>query len=64
MQKTHDIQDIEKLKGVLCSLRQIEPNIFPEIFNFVKCYEDELQDFSRKRFYREQRKRFLRRITV
>lgn len=54
--KHNNIKEIEKLNGTLCSLRQIEPNIFPEIFNYVKRFESDLKSFSRKRFYMERRK--------
>lgn len=58
--KSCDIKNIEKLNGVLCSLRQIEPGIFPEIFNFVQSYKDELKEYSQKRFYRMRRQRHLK----
>lgn len=54
--KHNNIKEIEKLNGMLCSLRQIEPNIFPEIFNYVKRFERDLRIFSKKRFYMERRK--------
>jgi hypothetical protein len=52
----NDIKKIEKLNGMLCALRQIEPNIFPEIFNYVKRFENELKAFSKKRFYIKRRR--------
>lgn len=52
------IKDIEKLNGILCSMRQIEPNIFPEIAMYVKHYEKELKEYSRKRFYMARRKAY------
>lgn len=54
---SNEICDIEKLNGMLCALRQIEPEIFPEIYNYVKHYESELKMMARDRFYRNQRKR-------
>jgi hypothetical protein len=53
--KYNDIYEIEKLRGKLCSLRQIEPDIFPEIYNFVKHYDLELNTMARKRYYKKQR---------
>jgi hypothetical protein len=53
--KYNDIDEIEKLRGKLCSLRQIEPDIFPEIYNFVKYYDLELKTMARKRYYKNQR---------
>lgn len=54
---TRNIYDIEKLNGMLCSQRQIEKDIFPEIANFVKCFENELKIMARNRFYKNRRKR-------
>ena len=51
--KDNNIQKIEKLNGMLCALRQIEPEIFPEIANYVKHYELELKDVARNRYYRQ-----------
>lgn len=56
--KYNNINDIEKLNGLLCSLRQIEPEIFPEIYKYIQHYDEELNDLAKKRFYRSQRKRF------
>lgn len=53
--KDNDIYEIEKLNGMLCSMRQIEPNIFPEIANYIKHYEVELKKLARNRYYREVR---------
>ena len=50
--RTNDIYTIEKLKGKLYSMRQIEPNIFPEIDNYIKHYEKDLKNISQKRFYK------------
>ena len=58
--KTNNIETIEKLSGTLCSLRQIEPDIFPEIYNYIKCYKKELKEWSKKRLHIEQRKKRLR----
>lgn len=58
--KSQDIEKIEKLNGILCSLRQIEPDIFPQIYDYLHGYENELKEFSRKRFYRARRQRFLK----
>lgn len=55
--ETRDIYDIEKLNGMLCSQRQIEKDIFPEIANFIKHYESELKIMARNRFYKNRRKR-------
>ena len=57
--KKNNINMIEKLNGTLCSLRQIEPGVFPEIHNYVLHYEKELKELSKKRFYRAQRKKYL-----
>lgn len=54
---TRNIYDIEKLNGMLCSQRQIEKDIFPEIANFVKRFENELKIMVRNRFYKNRRKR-------
>lgn len=59
--KQHNIYDIEKLKGMLCSMRQIEPEIFPEIDKFIKHYDDDLKKMARNRFYRNRRKNSLNR---
>jgi hypothetical protein len=53
--ENRNIYDIEKLNGMLCSLRQIEPEIFPEIHNFVKHYDNELKKLSRDRYYKNRR---------
>lgn len=55
--ETQNIYDIEKLKGMLYSQRQIEKGIFPEIANFIKHYEAELKIMARNRFYKNRRKR-------
>lgn len=55
--KNSNIYDIEKLNGTLCSLRQIEPEIFPEIYGYVKQYERELKELSRNRLFRLRRKK-------
>lgn len=49
--KEKNIIEIEKLNGMLCALRQIEPEVFPEIENFIKHYEAEIKDMARKRYY-------------
>ncbi len=59
MQKNGNIYEIEKLNGTLCSLKQIEPDIFPEIYGYVHRYEQELKKLSRNRFYRAKRKKDL-----
>lgn len=51
------IYDIEKLNGMLCALRQIEPEIFPEIYNYIKHYDSELKLMARNRFFKHRRKR-------
>lgn len=45
----NDIYKIEKLRGMLCSLRQVEPNIFPDINKFVMGYRKELVEIARSR---------------
>lgn len=58
--KEKNILEIERLNGMLCALRQIEPGVFPEIANFIKHYEVELKDMARNRYYsqiRHKRKR-------
>lgn len=55
--ETRNIYEIEKLKGMLCSQRQVEKDIFPEIANFVKHYDFELKIMARNRFYKNRRKR-------
>lgn len=55
--ETRNIYDIEKLNGMICSQRQIEKNIFPEIASFIKHYEPELKILARNRFYKNRRKR-------
>lgn len=57
--KSSNIYEIERLNGTLCSLRQIEPDIFPEIWAYVHSYEQELKKLSRDRFYRAKRKKRL-----
>lgn len=52
-----NICDIEKLNGMLCALRQIEPEIFPEIYSYIKHYDSELKLRTRNRFFRYRRKR-------
>lgn len=58
--KNNNINTIEKLSGTLCSLRQIEPDIFPEIHNYIQGYKIELKELSKKRLYAAQRKKHLR----
>ena len=54
---THNLYEIEKLNGMLCSLRQIDSDIFPEIYNFIKHFDKELKELSRNRYYRNRRKK-------
>ncbi|MFR7991363.1 MAG: reverse transcriptase family protein [Lachnospiraceae bacterium] len=54
---SHNLYEIEKLKGMLCSLRQIESGIFPEIYNFVKHFDDDLKVLSKNRYYQRKRNR-------
>ena len=54
---SNKIYDIEKLNGMLCALRQIEPEIFPEIYNYIKHYDSELKLMARNRFFKHRRKR-------
>lgn len=58
--KSNKIYDIEKLNGMLCALRQIEPEIFPEIYNYIKHYDSELKLMARNRFFRNRRRRKLK----
>lgn len=52
-----NISDIERLRGMLCAVRQIEPEIFPEVHNFVEHYNSELTIYARNRYYKNQRLR-------
>lgn len=52
---SNKIYDIEKLNGMLCALRQIEPEIFPEIANYIKHYDSELKLMARNRFFKNRR---------
>ncbi len=54
--KDSNIYEIEKLNGILCSLRQIKLDIFSEIYSYVQHYEQELRNLSKKRFYKYQRR--------
>jgi hypothetical protein len=49
---------------MLCAARQIEADIFPEIYNYILSYEKELQEFSKVRFYKAQRKRYVKRRQI
>lgn len=42
---------------MLCSIRQIEKDIFPEIENYVKHYKAGLKVMARNRFYKNRRER-------
>jgi len=55
--ESHKISDIEKLRGMLCAVRQIEPGIFPEVHNFVKHYSSDLSEYARNRYYMNKRLR-------
>ena len=55
--KNKDIIEIEKLRGLLTSARQIEPDIFPEIYRFVEKYKDDLNLLARNRYYCNIRKK-------
>ena len=44
-----EIREIEKLNGMLCAVRQIEPEIFPSIYAYVKYNENRLKEYSKKR---------------
>ena len=37
-QQTNDIKNIERLRGLLCAARQIEPDIFPSIANYAQLH--------------------------
>ena len=54
---SQNLYDIEKLNGMLCSMRQIEGKIFPEVANFIRHYETDLKVMARNRFYKNRRKR-------
>lgn len=47
--KNNDIYKIEQLKSMLLTLRQLEPTIFPEIYNYVTVYNVELSKIASKR---------------
>jgi len=55
--KNKDIVEIEKLRGLLTSARQIEPDIFPEIYRFVEKYKDDLNMLAKNRYYCNMRKK-------
>ena len=38
-------------------MRQVEPDIFPELGNNIKHYEAEFIEMARKRFYANKRKK-------
>ncbi len=48
--KSRDINEIERLRGMLNSVRQIEPGIFPEIYRFTEKYRDDLKQLASNRF--------------
>lgn len=54
---THNIYEIEKLNGMLCSLRQIDSNVFPEIYNFIKHFDKELKEMAKNRYYRNRKRK-------
>ena len=55
--KNKDVIEIEKLRGLITSARQIEPDIFPEIYRFVEKYKDDLKVLARNRYYSNRRKK-------
>lgn len=55
--KNKNIIEIEKLRGLINSARQIEPDIFPEIYRYVEKYKDDLRMLARNRYYCNMRKR-------
>lgn len=55
--KNKNIIEIEKLKGLIISARQIEPGIFPEIYRFIEKYNGDLKVLARNRYYCNMRKR-------
>lgn len=57
--ENYNINEVEKLSGTLCSLRQIEPDIFPEIYNYVLHYDKELKELSKVRFYKSRREKYM-----
>lgn len=53
--KTDDIKEIERLNGMLCSARQIEPDIFPSIINYLKMNEKRLIEYRRRQVRKRKR---------
>jgi hypothetical protein len=47
--KTECIKEIEKLKGLLTSAREIENNIFPSIHGFIGLHATALKEYARQR---------------
>ncbi len=46
---TQDIKEIERLKGMMYAARQVEADIFPEVWNFVKHYDKDLKAIRKVR---------------
>lgn len=62
--KSKDIKEIERLKGMLCAVRQIEPDIFPSIKLFLDGYSSELKEYARARQKKQQRQNHIGRKHV
>ena len=58
--ETDNIKDIEQLQGMLCSARQIEPQIFPSIYAYLKKHEDRIKKY-RKEQNRKKKNRYSKR---
>lgn len=53
----NNLHEIEKLRGMLCSARQIEPGIFHLIDSYVNKYQRDLASLSRTRLNKKQKVR-------
>lgn len=52
-----DIKEIERLQGMLCSARQIEPLIFPSVANYLKMNENRVKEFRRMQSAKKRRRK-------
>ena len=48
-QKTDSIVEIEKLNGMLCSVRQMDATIFPAIDQYLLANKDRLKEYAKER---------------
>lgn len=48
-QKTDSIAEIEKLNGMMCSVRQMDATIFPSINQYLLANEDRLKEYVKER---------------